>query len=216
MLKALLMGLLGIVLGVVGLDPFNTRARLTFGLMELMDGVGLVPVVMGLFGISEVLLNIEKKVFRETLQTTIRGLLPSARDWAESKWALVRGTVVGFFMGILPGGGGVIASFISYAIEKKVSKHPECFGKGAIDGVAGPESANNAAAGGAFIPLSDIRPSNQCRYRSPVGCVDDTRRPAGSVIDEAEPGPFLGSDCEHVYRQCHALGAEPASDRDLG
>ena len=192
MLKALLMGLLGIVLGVVGLDPFNTRARLTFGLMELMDGVGLVPVVMGLFGISEVLLNIEKKVFRETLQTTIRGLLPSARDWAESKWALVRGTVVGFFMGILPGGGGVIASFISYAIEKKVSKHPECFGKGAIAGVAGPESANNAAAGGAFIPLLTLGLPTNAVIALLLGALMIHGVQPGPLLMKQNPGLFWG------------------------
>ena len=192
MLKALLMGLLGIVLGVVGLDPFNTRARLTFGLMELMDGVGLVPVVMGLFGISEVLLNIEKKVFRETLQTTIRGLLPSARDWAESKWALVRGTVIGFFMGILPGGGGVIASFISYAIEKKVSKHPECFGKGAIAGVAGPESANNAAAGGAFIPLLTLGLPTNAVIALLLGALMIHGVQPGPLLMKQNPGLFWG------------------------
>jgi putative tricarboxylic transport membrane protein len=156
MLKALLMATLGIVLGLIGLDSINTRPRLTFGRMELMDGIGLVPIVMGLFGISEVLLNIEKDIRREIFDAKIKGLLPTARDWSESKWALVRGSIIGFFLGILPGGGGVIASFVTYAVEKKVSKHPERFGKGAIEGVAAPEAANNAAAGGAFIPLMTL------------------------------------------------------------
>jgi putative tricarboxylic transport membrane protein len=156
MLKALLMATLGIVLGLVGLDSINARPRLTFGQMELMDGIGLVPIVMGLFGISEVFLSIEKEIRRKTFETKIKGLLPTAKDWLESKWALVRGSLIGFFLGILPGGGGVIASFITYAIEKKVSRHPERFGKGAIEGVAAPEAANNAAAGGAFIPLMTL------------------------------------------------------------
>jgi putative tricarboxylic transport membrane protein len=121
--------------------------------MELVDGVGLVPIVMGWFGISEVLLNIEQVIRREVFETKIKGLLPSGKDWRESLGAMSRGSLLGFFLGILPGGGAVISSFISYAIEKKVSKHPEKFGKGAIEGVAGPESANNAATGGAFIPL---------------------------------------------------------------
>jgi putative tricarboxylic transport membrane protein len=151
--KALLMAGFGIVLGLIGLDSINARPRFTFEKMELMDGVGLVPIVMGLFGISEVLLNLEQVIRREIFATKIKGLLPTAKDWRDSAGALARGSLIGFFLGILPGGGAVISSFISYAVEKKVSKHPERFGKGAIEGVAGPESANNAATGGAFIPL---------------------------------------------------------------
>jgi len=112
--------------------------------------------VMGLFGVSEVLLNIEQVIRREIFETKIKGLLPSAKDWMDSKGALVRGSLLGFFLGILPGGGAVISSFVSYAVEKRVSKHPERFGKGAIEGVAAPEAANNAAAGGAFIPLMTL------------------------------------------------------------
>ena len=153
MAKALLLASFGIVLGLIGLDSINARPRLTFDRMELVDGIGLVPIVMGLFGVSEVLLNIEQTVAREVFDTRIKGLLPSAADWAASKWPLVRGSVVGFFLGILPGGGAVIASFLSYALEKRVSRHPERFGNGAIEGVAAPEAANNAATGGAFIPL---------------------------------------------------------------
>ncbi len=154
--KALLMAAFGIVLGLVGLDSINARPRFTFGRMELIDGVGLVPLVMGLFGVSEVLLNIEQVIRREIFETKIKGLLPSAKDWMDSKGALVRGSLLGFFLGILPGGGAVISSFVSYAVEKRVSKHPERFGKGAIEGVAAPEAANNAAAGGAFIPLMTL------------------------------------------------------------
>jgi len=154
--KALLTAAFGIVLGLIGLDSINARPRFTFGRMELIDGVGLVPLVMGLFGVSEVLLNIEQGIRREVFETKIKGLLPSAKDWMDSKGALARGSLLGFFLGILPGGGAVISSFISYAVEKRVSKHPERFGKGAIEGVAGPEAANNAATGGAFIPLMTL------------------------------------------------------------
>jgi putative tricarboxylic transport membrane protein len=153
MLKALLMGAFGIVLGLVGLDSINATPRLTFGKMELMDGIGLVPIVMGLFGISEVLLNIEQVAKREIFETKLKGLMPSLQDWKDSAGPIGRGSVLGFFLGILPGGGAVISSFLSYAVEKRISKHPERFGEGAIEGVAGPESANNAATGGAFIPL---------------------------------------------------------------
>jgi putative tricarboxylic transport membrane protein len=151
--KALIMAALGLALGLVGLDSINAMPRFTFGRMELVDGVGLVPIVMGLFGISEVLWNIEQGFRREIFKTKIKNLLPTAKDWKDSAGALARGSLLGFFLGILPGGGAVISSFISYAVEKRVSKHPERFGKGAIAGVAGPESANNSATGGAFIPL---------------------------------------------------------------
>lgn len=156
MVKALLMAAFGIVLGLIGLDSINARPRLTFGRLELMDGVGLVPLVMGLFGISEVLLNIEQALRREIFETKIKGLLPTAKDWRDAKGAIARGSLLGFFLGILPGGGAVISSFLSYAVEKRLSRHPERFGKGAIEGVAGPEAANNAATGGAFIPLMTL------------------------------------------------------------
>jgi putative tricarboxylic transport membrane protein len=154
--KALIMAAFGIVLGLIGLDTMTARPRFTFDIMELLDGVGLVPIVMGLFGVSEVLLNIEQVVRRDVFKTTIRGLLPTAKDWKDSRGPIARGSLLGFFLGVLPGGGAVISSFLSYALEKRLSKHPEQFGKGAIQGVAGPESANNAATGGAFIPLMTL------------------------------------------------------------
>jgi putative tricarboxylic transport membrane protein len=124
--------------------------------MELVDGVGLVPIVMGLFGVAEILVNLEQQHSRSLVMERIRGLMPSRQDWRESAWPLVRGSVLGFLLGILPGGGAVIASFLSYGVEKRLSKTPEKFGKGAIAGVAGPEAANNAAAGGGFIPLMTL------------------------------------------------------------
>jgi putative tricarboxylic transport membrane protein len=156
MAKALLMAAFGIVLGLMGLDSINARPRLTFDRLELIDGIGIVPLVMGLFGVGEVLLNVEQALRRDVFETKIRGLWPNARDWVESRWAILRGSVVGFFLGILPGGGAVISSFLSYALEKRLSRHPERFGHGAIEGVAAPEAANNAATGGAFIPLMTL------------------------------------------------------------
>jgi putative tricarboxylic transport membrane protein len=180
------------VLGTVGLDPVNARARLTFGRLELMDGIGLVPVVMGLFGISEVLLNLEQTLFRETIKTSLKGLWPTAKDWLESLWALIRGTFLGFFLGILPGGGGVIASFVSYALEKKLSKHPERFGKGAIAGVAGPESANNAAAGGAFIPLLTLGIPTNAVIALLLGAFLIHGISPGPLLMKQSPGLFWG------------------------
>jgi len=151
--KSLAMGAFGIFLGTIGTDPLTAHQRFTFKIIALMDGLGLVPVAMGLFGLSEILLNIERNQKIEIYGTKIRRVFPSLRDWSDSKWAICRGTFIGFLLGILPGGGAVLASFTSYAVEKRFSKHPEMFGRGAIEGVAGPETANNSAAQGSFIPL---------------------------------------------------------------
>ncbi len=156
MLKAMMMGLVGLTIGSVGLDIVTSLPRFTFGITELEDGIGIVPIAMGLFGISEILINIEADTKREVFQSHVRNLMPSLKDWADSKWPITRGTIIGFFLGILPGGGAVLASFVAYGIEKRVSRHPERFGKGAIEGVAGPEAANNAATGGNLIPLLSL------------------------------------------------------------
>jgi len=153
MTKALLTAGVGILLGTIGLDTMTGMPRFSFNIPELLDGVGLAPLAMGLFGISEILLNVEKKIKQELLTTKVKGLFPNWEDWKRCSLPILRGTVSGFFLGILPGGGAVLASFVSYAVEKRISKHPEQFGKGAIEGVAAPESANNSAAQGAFIPL---------------------------------------------------------------
>ena len=152
-LKALIMACVGVVLGLVGIDSITAMPRLTFDQLELIDGLGLVPIVMGLFGIAEILSNLEQRLDRQIFDTNVKGLLPTKEDWKRSAGPIARGSVLGFFLGILPGGGAVISSFLSYAMEKRLSKTPERFGKGAIEGVAGPETANNAAAGAGFIPL---------------------------------------------------------------
>ena len=161
MVRSLMMACFGIIVGTVGMDAVSGSTRFTFGVTDLMDGVGLVPLVMGLFGISEILLNLEQKIDRDIFKTNVKGLLPTVEDWIQAKWAILRGTVIGFILGILPGGGAVLASFVAYAVEKRVSKYPEKFGTGVIEGVAAPESANNAAAQSAFIPLLTLGlPSN--------------------------------------------------------
>ena len=152
-LKAVAMALLGLFLGTVGLDPVTATPRFTFGTITLMDGIGLVPIIMGLFGIAEVLLNLEKGVRQEVFKAQIQGLFPSRQQWKASAAPIARGSVLGFFLGILPGIGAIIPTFLSYALEKRLSKHPERFGTGVIEGVAAPESANNAATGGSMIPL---------------------------------------------------------------
>jgi putative tricarboxylic transport membrane protein len=153
MLKAFMMAALGMMLGMVGVDPMKGTERFSYGIVTLMGGLGVVPVVMGLFGIPEVLENIEHSVQRELVKGKIKGLLPTVADWKDSKGPIVRGSLLGFFLGILPGIGVIIPTFISYAMEKRLSKTPEKFGTGMIAGVAGPEAANNAAVGGSMVPL---------------------------------------------------------------
>jgi putative tricarboxylic transport membrane protein len=162
-LKAVVMMFFGLIIATIGVDIFSGVQRFTFHTDTLQDGVGLVPLAMGLFGISEVLSNIEGELNTEKhiLKTKIAHLFPTRHDWKRSIGPISRGSILGFFLGLLPGGGALLSSFFSYAIEKKLSKHPEEFGQGAIEGVAGPETANNAGAGGAFVPMLSLGiPSN--------------------------------------------------------
>jgi putative tricarboxylic transport membrane protein len=190
MWKALLMAAFGLFLGCIGMDNMTASYRFTFNILELSDGVGLVPVVMGLFGISEVMLNVEQSMERTIFQTKIQNLLPNLKDWKDSFWPIVRGTILGFFLGVLPGGGAVISSFVSYAVEKKVSKYPEKFGTGVIEGVAGPESANNAATGGAFIPLLSLGIPANAVMALLLGAF---------IIHGVQPGPMLVKEHPQLF-----------------
>ena len=156
MTKALIMTILGLFAGSVGMDPISGEERFTYGNLTLRDGFGLVPVAMGLFGIAELLENLTAIGPQSIYETKIIGLLPNLKDWKDSGWPIARGSVIGFFLGILPGPGPVIASFVSYALEKRMSPYPEKFGTGMIEGVAGPEAANNSATAGSFIPLLSL------------------------------------------------------------
>lgn len=153
MVKAILMAAIGIMLSLVGLDPISAQQRMTFNNIHLFEGLSVVPLAIGLFGLAEVFNNLERTASPKILNVMIRSMLPTRSEWLRAKWAIMRGTVIGFFMGILPGGGPVLSTFIAYGVEKRVSQHPESFGQGAIEGVAAPESANNAAASTSFIPL---------------------------------------------------------------
>jgi len=190
MVRALMMACFGVIIGMIGMDPVSGSTRLTFGIIELMDGVGLIPVVMGLFGISEMFLNIEKKIDREIFKTRVKGLLPTVKDWIQAKGAILRGTLIGYFLGILPGGGAVLSSFVAYAVEKRVSRYPEKFGTGVIEGVAAPESANNSAAQSAFIPLLTLGiPSNSVMAML-LGAL---------IIHNVTPGPLLLTQHPQVF-----------------
>ncbi len=153
MIKAALMALVGVAVSLVGLDPITAQQRMTFGNIHLFEGISVVPLAIGLFGLAEVLVNLEKTHPVKILRVKIRDMFPGKKQWLQSRYAILRGTLIGFFLGILPGGGPVMSTFIAYGVEKRVSKNPGTFGCGAIEGVAAPESANNAAASTSFIPL---------------------------------------------------------------
>ena len=193
MVKSLMMATLGLGLSYIGIDAITGKARFAFGVAELWDGIGLIPVAMGLFGISEVLISVGQRVKQEVLGTRIKGLLPNAQDWKDATPSILRGSLVGFLLGVLPGAGAVIASFVSYTIEKRVSRYPEKFGTGVIQGVAGPESANNAASSGAFIPLFSLGiPSNSVIAILLGALIIHGIRPGPSLIQE-HPDLFWGT-----------------------
>jgi putative tricarboxylic transport membrane protein len=160
-LKAIGMILLGLALGMVGIDASSGEERLTFGAIELFDGIDFVVIAIGVFGFTEIIENLENVEARGVLVSKLSRLWPTREDFRQAWPAVLRGTGVGTFLGILPGGGATLASFCAYSLEKKVSKHPEEFGNGAVAGVAGPEAANNAGAQSSFIPLLTLGiPSN--------------------------------------------------------
>ena len=161
LVKAIAMVILGLLLGLVGTDVNSGVARFSFSVSELSDGIGFVSVAMGVFGFAEIINNLEQKGSREVFTKKVTGLLPTWQDIKDCTPSVLRGTALGSFLGILPGGGALLASFAAYTLEKKVSKNSANFGKGAIQGVAAPESANNAGAQTSFIPLLTLGiPSN--------------------------------------------------------
>jgi putative tricarboxylic transport membrane protein len=151
--KALIAAALGLLLATVGRDVFTGESRFTFGSLQLADGIDFVPIAMGIFGLGEILYNLEERHNKVQAPAKVANVWPSRKDLKESSGAIGRGSLLGFFLGILPGGGATIASLAAYAMEKKRAKNPERFGRGAVEGVAAPESANNAAATSSFIPL---------------------------------------------------------------
>jgi putative tricarboxylic transport membrane protein len=181
-LKALMMIALGFVIAAVGIDVVNGKERFTFGFVNLSAGAELVAIVMGLFGVSEILLNVEQLAKSEIVRRRIRDLWPNRDDWRASWAPILRGSGLGFVLGILPGGGPVTAAFMSYAVEKRVSKHPQKFGSGAIEGVAGPESANNAAVAGSMIPLLSLGLPANAVTALLLGAL---------IIQGVQPGPML-------------------------
>ena len=189
-LKALAMVVLGLVLGLVGTDIYTGTPRFTFGITEYADGLSFVALAVGVFGIAEILRNLEGEQDRTVLGTKLGGLFPSRADLKRMVAPMVRGTAIGSVLGILPGGGAVLASFASYTVEKRISANPEEFGQGAIAGVAGPESANNAGAQTSFIPLLTLGiPANPVMALM-VGAM---------IIQGIVPGPNVASEQPELF-----------------
>ena len=178
--KAVAMIVLGLLLGLVGIDVNTGLPRFTFGFPELTDGIGAAIVAMGLFGIAEILVNLEREQVRTVLGQEIRSLMPTREERRRAIPAVLRGTVIGSALGILPGGGAMLSSFAAYGLEKKVSAHPERFGTGMVEGVAGPEAANNAAAQTSFIPLLTLGIPPNAVMALMVGAM---------MIHSIQPGP---------------------------
>ena len=189
-IKALIMAAFGLILATVGMDVISGKPRFYFGRADLVDGIDLVPMVMGLFGISEILINIESLLERDLLKGKISNILPTLEDWKKSFWPIIRGTFLGFGVGIIPGGGSVLSSFLSYGVEKRVSKHPEKFGQGTIEGVAGPETANNAGATSAFIPLFSLGIPSNVVMAVLLGAL---------IIHGIKPGPLLMKQHPEIF-----------------
>ncbi len=181
-LRGLCMVFLGILLGLVGLDTMTGDIRFSFGILDLTNGIGIVPLMMGIFGLGEILYNLEQRGESSLVTSKIGRLMPSKQDWKDSAGPIGRGSVLGFLLGLLPGGGAILGSLLSYTIEKGLSKNPETFGKGNIAGVAGPESANNSAASAAFIPLLTLG--------IPGNAVTAVLL-AALLIQNIEPGPLM-------------------------
>jgi TctA family transporter len=191
-LKSISMVVLGVGLGLVGTDVQTGQQRFTFGIPELSDGIGFVALAMGMFGIAEIILNLERPEARSVLKTKVDSLWLTKEEWKRATPAVLRGTLTGSMLGILPGGGAALSSFASYMMERKVSKGRHLFGTGAIEGVAGPEAANNAASQTSFIPLLTLGIPSNAVMALMVGALIIQGIQPGPRMVEAQPDLFWG------------------------
>jgi putative tricarboxylic transport membrane protein len=190
LVRTLIMACIGLLLGCIGIDVMSGQFRFNFDLKELGDGIGIVPVAVGLFGLGEILSTPSRTIKGEVVTPRFRELLPTRKEWGEAAMPVARGSVLGFFVGVIPGSAHIISSFMSYAIERKISKTPEQFGKGAVAGVAGPEAANNSASTGAFVPMLALG--------LPTGPVTAVLM-AALLIHGVAPGPQLVTEHPQVF-----------------
>ena len=192
LIKAIGMIILGLLMGLVGTDVNSGTARYSFDIPQLTDGLGFVTVAMGMFGFAEIIVNLEQKEHRETFLKKITKLWPTMADFKRMVPPILRGTVLGSFLGILPGGGASLAAFGAYSLEKKMSKNSHEFGKGAIEGVAAPESANNAAAQTSFIPLLTLGIPPNAVMALMVGAMTIHNIQPGPQVMTSNPALFWG------------------------
>ncbi|HVL07724.1 MAG TPA: tripartite tricarboxylate transporter permease [Burkholderiaceae bacterium] len=192
LMKAVGMIILGLIFGMVGTDVNSGAARFSFDIPELTDGLNFVALAMGLFGFAEIIINLEQREKRETFTNRITTLFPTAADFRRMLPAATRGTIIGTLLGILPGGGATLSSFASYTMEKKLSKYPEEFGKGAIEGVAGPEAANNAGSQTSFIPLLTLGIPSNVVMALMVGAMTIHNIQPGPQVMTSDPALFWG------------------------
>jgi len=192
LIKAIAMIILGLLLGIVGTDVNSGVARFSFGVPELTDGIGVVGVAMGLFGFAEIIGNLEVSQKREMIAAKIKGFFLTKEQFRKAWPAVLRGTGLGSVLGVLPGGGAMLSSFASYTLEKKISKNPGEFGKGAIQGVAGPESANNAGAQTSFIPLLTLGIPENAVMALMVGAMTIHNIQPGPQVMTSNPALFWG------------------------
>jgi TctA family transporter len=191
-IKAVTMIFFGLLLGLIGTDVNSGAARYTFGIPELADGIGFVPLAMGFFGIAEIILNLEKPETRELLAAKIKGLMPTLPDLKAASPAILRGTALGSLLGVLPGGGALLSAFAAYTVEKKIAKDASTFGKGDIRGVAAPESANNAGAQTSFIPLLTLGIPPNAVMALMVGAMTIHGITPGPQVMTSKPDLFWG------------------------
>lgn len=217
-LKAFAMIILGLLLGIIGADVNSGTFRFDFGIAELQDGIDFVAISMGLFGFTEIIVNLSKGKARDSITEKVGSIRPSRKELCKAAPAITRGTLLGSFLGILPGGGALLASFASYTLEKKVggSHANPPFGKGNIAGVAGPESANNAGAQTSFIPMLTLGIPWQRHDGADDRRPDDSQHHTGTAGNEFQPHTLLGAGGFHVDRQPDACHFESAFDRCLG
>ncbi len=181
-LKSMLMALLGMFISTIGKESIMGYGRFTLGSITLADGLGLAPVAVGMFGLGELLTNIEELKKQEVFKTTIKNLLPTLKDWLACRWTFIRSTLLGFFLGIFPGGGVTVSTFFAYGLERRCSKHPEKFGTGVIEGVCAPETANNAATSGSMVPLLALGVPPNGVMAMLLGAL---------IVHGIQPGPFF-------------------------
>ncbi|MCA3174047.1 MAG: tripartite tricarboxylate transporter permease, partial [Burkholderiales bacterium] len=190
--KALAMIVLGLIIGLIGTDVNSGAQRFTFEIPELSDGIGFVIIAMGVFGFAEIISNLEQKEHREVFTSKVGSLMPNKEEFKRAAPAALRGTALGSILGVLPGGGALLSAFASYTLEKKLSKHPEEFGKGAPEGVAGPESANNAGAQTSFIPLLTLGIPPNAVMALMVGAMTIHNIQPGPQVMTSNPALFWG------------------------